>query len=93
MDKTKIQTHDGFNCNAKTRGGTPCRQRAGWGTDHVGSGRCKLHGGKSPGAPKGNQNALKTGFWTAKAIAERKQARKTLADSLALLKSLTDQKE
>lgn len=34
-----------------------CEQRAGHGTDHVGEGRCKYHGGCSTGAPKGNQNA------------------------------------
>lgn len=43
-------------CGAKTRAGSPCQQRAGWGTDHVGEGRCKLHGGNA-GAPKGSQNA------------------------------------
>jgi hypothetical protein len=26
----------------------PCQQPAGWGTDHVGQGRCKLHGGCNP---------------------------------------------
>ena len=35
-------------CGAKTRAGTPCTQPAGWGTDHVGWGRCKLHGGATP---------------------------------------------
>lgn len=25
-----------------------CRQTAGWGTDHTGEGRCKLHGGANP---------------------------------------------
>ncbi|NBB84970.1 MAG: hypothetical protein GVY12_01945 [Bacteroidetes bacterium] len=25
-----------------------CAQKAGWGTDHVGQGRCKLHGGATP---------------------------------------------
>ncbi len=35
-------------CGAKTRAGTPCALRAGWATDHVGEGRCKFHGGKSP---------------------------------------------
>ena len=35
-------------CGAKTRAGTPCAQPAGWGTDHVGWGRCKLHGGATP---------------------------------------------
>jgi len=32
-------------CGGKTRSGTPCQQPAGWGTDHPGEGRCKLHGG------------------------------------------------
>lgn len=35
-------------CGAKTRAGTPCQQKAGWGTNHVGESRCKLHGGKLP---------------------------------------------
>lgn len=34
-------------CGAKTRSGTPCKLRAGWGTQHFGSGRCKLHGGNA----------------------------------------------
>jgi len=38
-------------CGAKTRAGAPCKQKAGWGTDHVGEGRCKLHGGGSKGRP------------------------------------------
>jgi len=40
-----------------------CTQRAGWGTDHLGIGRCKLHGGKSTGPrdQKRNKNAVKTG--------------------------------
>jgi ATP-dependent Lon protease len=33
------------------------------------NGRCRLHGGMSPGAPKGNKNALKHGRYTAEAIA------------------------
>ena len=35
-------------CGAKTRAGTPCQRPAGWGTDHAGEGRCKLHGGATP---------------------------------------------
>ncbi|KIL36217.1 hypothetical protein SD71_09735 [Cohnella kolymensis] len=34
-------------CEAKGRGGKPCQRPAGWGTSHVGVGRCKLHGGAS----------------------------------------------
>jgi hypothetical protein len=33
------------------------------------NGCCRLHGGLSPGAPKGNRNALKHGRYTAEALA------------------------
>jgi hypothetical protein len=39
-------------CGAKTRqeeSAENCGLPAGWGTDHAGTGRCKLHGGKTPG--------------------------------------------
>lgn len=36
-------------CGGKRRHGRgPCTQPAGWGTPHVGTGRCKLHGGCAP---------------------------------------------
>jgi len=37
-------------CGAQRRqgDGEPCKRPAGWGTDHPGDGRCKLHGGSSP---------------------------------------------
>ena len=39
-------------CGAHTRQqGARCGRPAGWGTEHVGNGRCKLHGGASAGAP------------------------------------------
>jgi hypothetical protein len=34
-------------CGAKSRSGGACRRPAGWGTDHTGYGRCKLHGGNT----------------------------------------------
>lgn len=38
--------HDGARCGAKKRQGDGhCTKPAGWGTDHVGDGPCKLHGG------------------------------------------------
>jgi uncharacterized protein YjcR len=46
-------------CGAKTRKATPCQSPA------MKNGRCRMHGGKSTGAPKGNQNALKHGLYTA----------------------------
>lgn len=61
--ENKFQAHDGVICGAKTRAGTPCQQKAGWGTDHVGEGRCKLHGGKSTGPKdqRNNKNGVRTG--------------------------------
>jgi hypothetical protein len=37
------------------------------------NGRCRMHGGPSPGAPKGNRNAWKHGRFTAEAIARRRE--------------------
>lgn len=37
-------------CRAETRKGSPCEKTAGWGTEHPGVGRCRLHGGATPGA-------------------------------------------
>lgn len=39
------------HCGAKTRAGTPCERPAGWGTEHQ-TGRCKLHGGRTPSGKK-----------------------------------------
>lgn len=63
------ELHDDTMCGAKTRAGTPCQQRAGWGTNHVGEGRCKLHGGRSTGPRdksklKKNNNAEKHGLFS-----------------------------
>jgi|GEM_PF-3592948 len=42
-------------CGAKKKQGEGvCQQPAGWGTDHPGEGRCKLHGGR--GARRGREN-------------------------------------
>lgn len=43
-------------CGAKTRGGEPCKRHA-----VPGSSRCKLHGGGSAKANKGNKHAAKPG--------------------------------
>lgn len=51
-------------CGAKTRAGGECRAPA-----VAGRRRCRMHGGAAgSGAPRGNQNALKTGLHTAKMI-------------------------
>ena len=37
-----------MKCGAKTRSGGTCQHPAGFGTDHLGQGRCKFHGGCNP---------------------------------------------
>lgn len=44
------------------------------------NGRCRMHGGKSPGAPKGNRNAWKHGRRSKEAVEERKARVKTLRE-------------
>ncbi len=46
-----------------------------------------MHGGKAPGAPKGNSRALKHGRYTAEAITERRK----LAACLKVMKQLAEQ--
>jgi len=53
------------------------------------NGRCRMHGGTSPGAPKGNRHAFKHGRNTAKAVAERRK----LAALLRVMKGLVEQVE
>lgn len=38
-----------------------------------------MHGGRSPGAPKGNRNAFKHGWYSAEAIARRREISRLLA--------------
>jgi hypothetical protein len=62
-------------CGAKTRSGAVCRCPA-----IRGRKRCRIHGGLSPGAPRGEQNGNFTdGYFTAEAIDERRWARSLLA--------------
>jgi hypothetical protein len=73
MNQTRLlqALHETARCNARTRAGTPCQCPA-----IRGRKRCRLHGGLSPGAPKGSQNGNYTnGEWTAEAIEERRWLR------------------
>lgn len=47
-----------------------------------------MHGGKSPGAPKGNQNALKHGRHTAKHLEEMRAFRDLVREARSLFKLL-----
>lgn len=46
-------------CNAKTRRGEPCQNEAGFGTDHLGQGRCKIHGGITRTLTHGRYSLIK----------------------------------
>jgi hypothetical protein len=54
------------------------------------NGRCRLHGGLSPGAPKGNRNALKHGRYTAEALASRREVA-ALIRAMRALAGATDE--
>jgi hypothetical protein len=58
-------------CGALTRAGNACQRPA-----LRGRKRCRLHGGLSPGAPRGRKNGnFRNGSWTADAVKERKWLR------------------
>jgi glucans biosynthesis protein len=82
--KTRIENLRGApRCGARTRAGTPCQRPA-----LRGRKRCRLHGGLSPGAPRGAKNGnYKNGDWTAEAIEERKWLR-SLVHAFAKRKSV-----
>lgn len=65
--QSRLPMHLSPRCGSRTRNGTPCRSPA------MANGRCRMHGGKSPGAPIGNDHARKHGLYTADAIAERRE--------------------
>lgn len=58
-------------CLAKTRRGTPCQSPA-----IRGRKRCRIHGGKSPGAPRGKRHGqYKHGGYTIEALEENRRFR------------------
>jgi hypothetical protein len=74
----KLPMHLSRRCGARTRKGSRCQSPA------MPNGRCRMHGGKSAGAPKGNKNALKHGRYTAEAM----QRRRAIASLLRTMKAL-----
>ncbi len=55
------------------------------------NGRCRMHGGSSPGAPKGNRNAFKNGHFTADAIANRQKIASLVRTINAFTKSVGEE--
>ncbi len=72
-------------CGARTRGGGAGRAPA-----VSGRARCRMHGGSvGSGAPRGNKNALKSGLYTAEALAELQRAKAGMRETWALLGDLS----
>jgi uncharacterized protein YjcR len=78
--QSKLPMNLSARCGAKTRRGSECHSPA------MPNGRCRMHGGKSPGAPKGNKNALRHGRYTAEALARRREVGALLRAMRALAK-------
>jgi hypothetical protein len=70
--RSNLPMHQSPRCRARTRRGTECLCPA------MKNGRCRLHGGPNPGAPKGNKNRLTHGFYSADSIASRREAARLL---------------
>lgn len=71
-----------FRCGARTRAGGACKAPA-----VSGRKRCRMHGGASgSGAPKGNQNALKSGLFTGPITALKKKRASVIRMTQELLK-------
>jgi hypothetical protein len=77
----RLPMHLSRRCGARTRSGSLCRSPA------MPNGRCRLHGGMSPGAPKGNKNAFKHGRYAAKEIANRREISALLQTMRALARA------
>ena len=80
--QSELPMHLSPRCRARTRAGTQCRSPA------MANGRCRMHGGLSPGAPKGNSRALRHGRYTAEAVAERRQFAALLRDMRGLVEQV-----
>lgn len=52
-----VPMHRSPRCGARTRAATACLSPA------MPNGRCRMHGGTSPGAPSGNRRAYKHGLY------------------------------
>ena len=81
MSQTRLsQLSQAPRCGAKTRTGTPCQR-----PPVQGRKRCRLHGGLSPGAPRGNRNGnYARGDWTKEVRQERKWVQELLRSVLKL---------
>jgi uncharacterized protein YjcR len=82
MSNNPIPIKQDNRCLARTRQGksTFCQARK-----VTGKKRCRMHGGTSDGAPKGNKNAFKHGRYSREVIEKRKNATKLKREFLELM--------
>jgi len=82
MSNNPMQIKEDNRCLARTRKGksTFCQARK-----VKGKKRCRMHGGTSDGAPKGNKNAFKHGRYSKEVIEKRKSATRLKREFMALL--------
>lgn len=78
------KAHQAPRCGARTRKGKPCQSPA-----IRGRKRCRMHGGKSPGPPKGSKNAWKHGRQSAEYMGQKRQAR-AITKRLRVLMSIAE---
>ena len=71
--------HAAPRCGAQTRRGTPCQSPA------MANGRCRMHGGKLPGAPRGNRYAWKHGLYSAAEKRKRKEVHALIREMRSLM--------
>lgn len=71
------QMNEAPRCGARTGSGAPCHCPA------MPNGKCRIHGGLSPGAPRGAANGRYVdGYWTSEAVEERRFIRLLLNGTL-----------
>jgi len=78
-----LQTKEKQICGAKTRQGHPCKTHP-----VTGRKRCRMHGGTNNGAPKGNKNALKHGYYSKEKILARAEVHKHIREYRRLRKEI-----
>ena len=87
IDPAHLPMHQSLRCGARTRRGSPCRSPA-----VRGRRRCRMHGGApGSGAPLGNRNALKHGYYTAEAIAQRRELAMLLRRARIVIADINEQ--
>lgn len=74
---------DAPRCGARTRSGGSCAAPR-----IAGGPRCRMHGGRGSGAPKGNRNALKHGLYTAPMLERSRKVAGLLRATRELLKDI-----